>query len=67
MTRRMLFAALILIAGGNAMAQQTEFSTENAMSLLTTLAGEIGPRPMGSPAEQRALAFAASKFKEYGC
>ncbi len=49
------------------MAQNAEFSLENARSLLTTLAGDIGPRPMGSPAEQRALAFAASKFKEYGC
>ena len=49
------------------MAQKAEFSTENAMALLTTLAGDIGPRPMGSPAEQRALEFAVSKFKEYGC
>ncbi len=66
MMQRILCAALLLIAG-TAMSQHAEFSTENAMSLLTTLAGEIGPRPMGSPAEQRALAFAASRFKEYGC
>jgi hypothetical protein len=67
MTQRILLTALLLLAGSSAMAQKSEFSTENAMALLTTLAGDIGPRPMGSPAEQRALAFAASKFKEYGC
>src|SRR5512146_692630 len=67
MMQRILFAALLFVSGATAIAQHAEFSTENAMSLLTTLAGDIGPRPMGSPAEQRALAFAASKFKEYGC
>jgi hypothetical protein len=67
MTPRILLIVLILFSVASAMGQQAEFSTENAMSLLTTLAGEIGPRPMGSPAEQRALAFASAKFKEYGC
>lgn len=45
----------------------TEFSQENATAILKTLVLEIGPRPMGSPAEQRALAFAVEKFREYGC
>jgi hypothetical protein len=67
MARSIMMAVLLFVAGGTAAAQNTEFSTENAMSLLTTLAGDIGPRPMGSPAEQRALEFAAGKFKEYGC
>jgi len=44
-----------------------EFSAPQAYALLQTLVRDIGPRPMGSPAEQRALAFAAAKFREYGC
>ncbi len=44
-----------------------DFSSPNAYALLRTLVYDIGPRPMGSPAEQHALAFAASKFKDYGC
>ena len=67
MTHRILFLAFLLVAGTTAVAQNAEFSTENAMALLTTLAGDIGPRPMGSPGEQRALDFAVAKFKEYGC
>ncbi len=49
------------------LAQKTEFSQENATALLRTLVLDIGPRPMGSPAEHEALAFAVAKFKEYGC
>jgi hypothetical protein len=67
MIQRFLLAALLVVAGSTAAAQNLQFSTDHAMSLLRTLAGEIGARPMGSPAEQRALAFAAAKFKEYGC
>ncbi len=48
-------------------AQKTEFSRSNATELLRTLVLDIGPRPMGSPAEQKALEFATQKFKEYGC
>lgn len=48
-------------------AAQPEFSQENAAALLKKLSVEIGPRPMGSPAEQQALRFAVVKFKEYGC
>ena len=43
------------------------FSGARAYATLRTLAGEIGPRPMGSPAEQRALAFAESSFVAAGC
>jgi hypothetical protein len=50
-----------------AVAQKTEFSGARAYDNLKVLAGEIGPRPMGSPAEQRAMEYAVSKFKEYGC
>ncbi|MER3522886.1 MAG: hypothetical protein C4326_02160 [Ignavibacteria bacterium] len=46
---------------------QSEFSQANAEALLKALVLEIGPRPMGSPAEQRALAFAAQILRAYGC
>lgn len=46
---------------------QTEFSQDNATALLKVLSVDIGPRPMGSPAEQQALQFAVERFKEYGC
>lgn len=48
-------------------AAQKEFSQENAAQLVKTLSLDIGPRPMGSPAERLALEFAAQKFREYGC
>ncbi len=48
-------------------AAGTAFSQENCYALLKVLADEIGPRPMGSPAEHRALEFAVAKFREYGC
>jgi hypothetical protein len=43
------------------------FSGSNAYAILRVLSEEIGPRPMGSPAEQRALAYAASTLAAYGC
>jgi hypothetical protein len=46
---------------------QTEFSQESAEKFLKVLAVDIGPRPMGSPAEQRALKFTVEKFKSFGC
>lgn len=58
---------LTLLSVPFSFGQKTKFSQENAAAILRTLAVEIGPRPMGSPAEQRALAFAVEKFKEYGC
>lgn len=48
-------------------SSQTEFSQENAHRLLKHLSVDIGPRTMGSPAEQEALGFAVEKFREYGC
>lgn len=61
----LLITSLMLVpltaAGGDG------FSSTNAYRLVQILAGEIGPRPMGSPAEQRALAFAESTFAAAGC
>lgn len=61
------FLVLSLTVSPQAFAFETEFSQENASAILKTLVVEIGPRPMGSPAEQRALQFAVEKFREYGC
>ena len=44
-----------------------EFSRDSASALLRTLSVEIGPRPMGSPAEQRAMAFAVDRLRQSGC
>jgi hypothetical protein len=57
----------LLLFAPQSFSQTTPFSQENATAILKTLAVEIGPRPMGSPNEQRAMHFAVSKFNEYGC
>lgn len=45
---------------------QTPFSSDSALSYLKTIAVDIGPRPMGSPGEGRALEFGLAKFREFG-
>jgi len=45
----------------------TEFSQSHAAEHLRVLALDIGPRPMGSPAEQFALEYAVQKLTESGC
>lgn len=64
---RSILLALALIAAVRVLPAQTEFSQQNAENILRHLAVDIGPRPMGSPGEREALAFAAAKFREYGC
>jgi hypothetical protein len=70
---RLPFAVGIMLLAVVVLDQSTfsapigDFSGPRAYAILRTLAGDIGPRPMGSPAEQHALAFAAAAFKEYGC
>ncbi|MBI4428619.1 MAG: M28 family peptidase [Ignavibacteriales bacterium] len=49
----------------NAQAQ-TPFSAESAANFLRVFSVEIGPRPMGSPNEQKAFEYALRKFKEFG-
>ncbi len=58
---------IFLIALTSTSNSQTEFSQENAERYLRKLTVDIGPRPMGSPAEQQALAFAVEKFGTFGC
>ncbi len=45
----------------------TGFSQDRAMEHLQVIAGDIGPRPMGSPAEQRAMHYALDQLKRFGC
>jgi hypothetical protein len=45
---------------------QTPFSTDSATAYLRTIAVDIGPRPMGSANERRAMEFAVRKFREFG-
>ncbi|HYQ87527.1 MAG TPA: M28 family peptidase [Bacteroidota bacterium] len=44
-----------------------QYSAERAVQFVRHLAVEIGPRPMGSPSEHRALEYAVSQFKAAGC
>jgi hypothetical protein len=45
---------------------QTPFSLDSATAFLKTLSVDVGPRPMGSPYERRAMEFAVQKFREFG-
>ncbi|GJQ21339.1 MAG: hypothetical protein HBSIN02_16940 [Bacteroidia bacterium] len=45
---------------------QSPFSQDSAYAYLKILAGAIGPRPMGSPAERAAMEFAVQKFRDFG-
>ena len=42
------------------------FSQERASAHLSCLAGEIGPRPLGSPAEKAALEYFAAQLSAFG-
>ncbi|MBU2471228.1 MAG: M28 family peptidase [Bacteroidetes bacterium] len=61
------FTIALLLSFLNIASAQTEFSKQHAEQILKVLSVDIGPRPMGSPAEQRALKFAVDKFKSFGC
>jgi hypothetical protein len=65
--RHVLAALLIVFAVCQARAGSTPFSRDSAYANMKVLAGTIGPRPMGSPAEHRALEFAVAKFAAAGC
>jgi hypothetical protein len=47
-------------------ARPTPFSPDSALALLRTLSVDIGPRPMGSTAEQNALQWAAGHLEAAG-
>ena len=60
---RILFPIFFALSCGYS---QTPFSTDSAAASLRTIAVDIGPRPMGSPNERKAMEFAVAKFREYG-
>jgi aminopeptidase YwaD len=64
-----IFFTLFLLAWSSiSLSQQkTDFSGDNALQILHHLSVDIGPRVMGSCADQEALHFAVEKFREYGC
>ncbi len=64
---KLAYLLTILLSIPQALHSQTDFSQENATQILKVLSVDIGPRPMGSPAEHKALEFAVRKFMEYGC
>lgn len=57
--------ALFLLFSHHAFCQ-TPFNPDSAAVYLRTIAVEIGPRPMGSPGERRAMEFALTKFRQFG-
>jgi hypothetical protein len=67
MKRILLICLVCSLAMNHAAAQKTGFSKDSAYANLNVLVNLIGPRPMGSPAEGRALRFAVARFREYGC
>jgi hypothetical protein len=48
-------------------APSNRVSVDSAMVNLRVIAGDIGPRPMGSPAEHRAMEYALARLKQFGC
>jgi hypothetical protein len=50
----------------SSLSAQTPFSQDSAFSFLKVLASDIGPRPLGSPNERKALEFGLRKFQEFG-
>ena len=57
---------LLILLSVKLVNAETPFCTDSALAYLKKLVVDIGPRPMGSVAERRALEFAVSKFKEFG-
>jgi len=56
----------LLVFGCLTLQAQSPFSMDSATAYLKTISAEIGPRPMGSPNEMRAMEFALAKFREFG-
>ncbi|HAL57897.1 MAG TPA: hypothetical protein DCP63_15910 [Bacteroidetes bacterium] len=63
---KLIISLVLLMAVISGARSQTPFSQDSAAAYLRTIAVEIGPRPMGSPNEQRAMEFALTKFREFG-
>jgi hypothetical protein len=67
--RRIPIALLLLLLASPVDASRPASSSERiatAMGHVRALAGRIGPRPAGSPAERRAVRYVANRFEELG-
>jgi hypothetical protein len=58
---------IFLLLASSVSFSRTDFNRDSAVVILKTLSVDIGPRPMGSPAEQRALVYAVRRFMQAGC
>lgn len=58
-------AVAFTLVSGSALAQ-TPFSQDSAYAYLKVIAGTIGARPMGSPAERAAMNYAVEQFRSFG-
>jgi hypothetical protein len=63
--RKVVFA-LLLLAWTPVLFAQSIFSADSVYDHIRYLTEEIGPRPMGSEREWRALEWVAGKFRSYG-
>lgn len=61
------FALAAGVPSSRAQTSVPRISVDSAMANLRFIAGEIGPRPMGSPAEHRAMEYALARLKSFGC
>lgn len=59
--------SLLLQLSSVATPARSNFSGDSALAVLRVLSVDIGPRPMGSPAEQRAIHYAMDRFRDFGC
>lgn len=64
---RALLTFFLLLLVALPASGQGPFSTDSAYAHLRVLSESIGPRPMGSPAEQEALAYAVRTLAAAGC
>ncbi len=55
------------VSQGLAQGSVSQVSVDSAMANLRVIAGDIGPRPMGSPAEHRAMEYALERLRAFGC
>ena len=60
------FGVILFLIWVPAAFAQSGFSADSVYAHIRYLCEEIGPRPMGSPQEQQALAWVADKFRHYG-
>ncbi len=66
MSRAVLIGWLLVLLSLQPAHAQQKFVADSAFAYLRHLSVTIGPRPIGSAGEQRALSFVVRKFQEFG-